>query len=185
MNPFDNWDEVQPANFNNVKLPADGYICKILDIELRTSKNGNEMLFVHLDIAVGNFKNYFTNKFENRKQYNDNPKFPCIFRILTRGKNLPRFKKFISNIENSNSNFNFKANHFNENSLKNKFVGFIFREEEFSFNDKHGFTIKPFSSASIEDIKNKNFSIPEPKLLKKEVYKSLGDDSLDEVDIPF
>ena len=178
MNPISNWDDID-TSFVDTPLIADGYICKILDAQIVTSKKNFEMLKLDLDISEGDFKNYFTSKFQQRKKFNANSKFPCSFYVLT--DNLQRFKKFISDVEKSNPNFNFKKCNFDEKALINKFVGFVFREEEFDFNSKRGFNVKPYFSTSTDNIRNKKFRVPPIKFLSDDMTEQNNNS----VDLPF
>ncbi len=74
----------QPGEFTN--LPAGGYVCKIVDSEFTTSKAGNDMLNLKLDIAEGDFANYYQYFFDRFKNWNNN----AIYRqlILDQKKNV-------------------------------------------------------------------------------------------------
>lgn len=118
-----------------VKLTPGGHICKIQGARVELSRNQKEMLVVAFDIMEGSeFDGYFADRYARAAKYNANAKWPGVFRaniINNEGKTNGFFKGFIEAVEASNSSYNFKATGGNEATLKGKFVGFNFGEEEF------------------------------------------------------
>ena len=147
MQGFDNWDDIQEKEVGDFpRIPADGYVMQILKAEITQSRNGNEMLVLALEVAEGEFKDYYKAKFDQKRNFKTDAKWPCIFRQLTRGNSAGFFKRLISNIEHSNQGYSFKGSNFDENTLKGKLVGFVFRDEEWDYNNKKDFTAKPYAS---------------------------------------
>ena len=190
---YDDWDNVQAVSQSS-KLPADGYVCKILKTELTQSSSGNEMLLFALDIHEGVYKGFFKEKFEFKKADNPSAKWPCILYQLTRGKSAGYFKSLILNIEKSNPGYSFKASNFDEASLINKLIGIVFREEEWKFNNKTGTSAKPYISKTVDDIRAHKFNVPDPLYLDGSSATSNNSASdiidssskkYDDIDVPF
>ena len=200
MKGYADWDNMQEKEVGEVqRIPAGGYVMRILGAEITMSRNGNEMLNLALEVNEGEYKDYFAERFEQKKGFNADAKWPCIFRQLTRGNSAGYLKRLIGNIERSNQGYSFKANNFDENTLKGKLVGFIFRDEEWEYNSKKDFTAKPYASRTVDDIRNKKFEVPKPLLLDgskgdtsaTSAATSNGNDMIDQsskyddMDVPF
>ena len=131
------YKKAQAFDGETVKLPAGGYICKILNVKNEKSKNGKKMLSVALDIAEGEFSGFFMSQYENRKKTSnpENPaKFPnaAVVRYVLEGDYwLNRFKGLMTSLEKSNDNFNWLECNHDENKIKGLHVGAIFGEEEY------------------------------------------------------
>ena len=119
----------KPGEFSN--LPAGGYVCKIVDAEFTTSKAGNDMLNLNVDIAEGDYTNYFQNFADRFKSWNNNAVYRQL--ILDSNKNVSSFfKGLLEIIEDSNSNFTAYANGGVDNkALVGKLIGFVFADEEY------------------------------------------------------
>ncbi len=155
-----------------IKLLRGGYICKILDAKVEKSKNGNDMLVLHIDIDEGEFKDYFSKQYENRlraSNANKIAKYPnnAILRTVLSGDNwINRFKGIITSIEKSNQGFNWTECKKDESKLIGLRVGAIFSEEEYENMDGTiGISVKLYQLRSTEAIKNQDYTIPERKKL--------------------
>ena len=171
----------QPGEFTN--LPAGGYVCKIVDSEFTTSKAGNDMLNLKLDIAEGDFANYYQYFFDRFKNWNNN----AIYRqlILDQKKNVSGFfKGLLEIIEDSNPNFTAYANNsVDTNALVDKRIGFVFAEEEYQKQNGDIATraVARFPK-TVSDIRDGDFTVPAIKKLDaSKVGKNSG--QLD-IDIP-
>ena len=140
------YKKAQAFDGETVKLPAGGYICKILNVKNEKSKNGKKMLSVALDIAEGEFSGFFMNQYENRKK-TSNPENPAKFP----------------------NNFSWLECNHDENKIKGLHIGAIFGEEEYEKMDGSiGTTTKVTQIRSTEIIKEGNYTVPEKKKLEKE-----------------
>lgn len=131
------WNEVQAVTGEFKNLPAGGYICKIVNAGLMISKTGKEMLQLAIDVADGEYTDYFYNIFKGRKANANGKevKWPCVYYQLTQGDSMGRFKGLLQNIEESNQGYKWQWGDDCELSLKGKLVGGKFREEEYIGND--------------------------------------------------
>lgn len=102
---------------------AGPYILGIVNAFTQNNRNSEQQLVLFLDIAEGEFKNYFrrqTDRF-NKNRY-------LRFYQNTEGKGTPYFKGTINAIEESNPGFQFD---FNDSTLVHKKLGGNLREEEY------------------------------------------------------
>lgn len=140
MRPIENWDKIAPVETGKAqRLPAGGYVCRIMDVQEDVSKNGRSMLKIALDISDGAYAGIFTKRFNQLAESalrsgKDRPKWPCIYYQLTDGEFEGRFKYVINCVEEANPGYRWN---WDEKSLKNRIIGGVFREEEFfGENDK-------------------------------------------------
>lgn len=159
-------------DYDNVKLVKDlqpgGYICKIIDAEttVEPGKFGTlagqfcQHLTIYIDIAEGECKDYYTDLFygmTDKKLWKGklNFYFPTEWDEPAKRKLK---KNVISPIEQSNPGFKWC---FNEQDLRDKFVGVLFYEREWEWEEKgiNGFTVTPYELVPIEEIRNKTYKI--------------------------
>lgn len=174
INKIENWDKVE-ANFGESKrLSAGGYICVILACKKEKSKNGKEMLVVNFDIAEGEFKGFYMDKYKNAPRDNANPvepKWKGKYYIVLEGEGYEgRLKAFITSIEESNEGYTWD---WNEENLKGKRFGGIFREEEFLYNGEVLTNAKLWQVRSVKKIIDGDFEVPKKKELPEEEKQSL------------
>ena len=70
MNKPANWDSVEAITGEYKKLPAGGYVCSIVRAECTKSKNGKEMLKLAIDIAEGEYKDFYLNQYLQEQERN-------------------------------------------------------------------------------------------------------------------
>lgn len=129
MNKPANWDSVEAITGEYKKLPAGGYVCSIVRAECTKSKNGKEMLKLAIDIAEGEYKDFYLNQYLQEQERNkEQAKWRCSYYQLTEGDSMGRFKGMLLNIEKSNPGYKWN---WNEKSLEGKLFGGVFREEEY------------------------------------------------------
>ena len=162
-----------PGEFS--KLPAGGYICQVINAEITTSKAGNPMLVLFLDIAEGDFQHHFKNALARVKSYSPDIKWDKsgIYRqlIFDNGKVSRFFKGLLNCFQKSNPNFSFKPHAFDENILRGSLIGFIFAEEEYLWNDEVKIRVFPKFPKSIEVIRAGVFKVPDIKRIENTTTK--------------
>ena len=159
------------------------YICGIYKAEDVSDK---EYLKITYDIVDGEFKGYYE---EMRK---NNPDWGWAGAYVKSYKEsaLPMFKRFCTAVSRSNGKFVFdggKVNH-DEKTLKGKKVGLLYRNKEWEYNDRHGWTTEAAGSDSIDNIREGKFRLLKDKPLKDKpvavpVFTDVTDE--DEGDLPF
>ena len=170
MKPINNWNEVQPImGGESQALPAGGYVCRVTAVKEDVSKASNkEMLVVNFDIAEGDYKDYYMNKYKNSTPKNDMEpiKWKGVYYITLEGENWEgRFKGFITALEQSNSGFQWNTCNWDTNRLVGLLFGGLFREEEFEGDRGVGKTTKLCWVRSAQEIREGNFEVPAPKPL--------------------
>lgn len=151
MNKPANWDSVEAITGEYKKLPAGGYVCSIVRAECTKSKNGKEMLKLAIDIAEGEYKDFYLNQYLQEQERNkEQAKWRGSYYQLTEGDSMGRFKGMLLNIEKSNPGYKWN---WNEKSLEGKLFGGVFREEEY-INRNGGLStaVKLISIRSVEEI---------------------------------
>ena len=152
------------------QLPVGGYICKILKAEEDRTKNGAPKLRLAIDVAEGEYKDFFLAQFNEEKRRDPQAKWRGTYETFVldvdNQSTNPWFKGLIQCIEQSNPGFRFN---FDENTLKGKRVGILFREEEFKGrNGDKRRVVKAFAARTVEVIQSGDYGEIEPKLLKEE-----------------
>lgn len=171
-------------------LPVGGHICRIIEAREATSKNGNPMIEVAIDIAEGGPDDgFYRSVYDYKKSKDANAKWPCVFRtsLLTKdGKTSGFFKGLITAIEESNTAYNFKSTGGDEKTLKNKMVGFNFGEEEWIKSDGSvGTSVKPFYAVSVSRVREGIDPPPIKKLKGGTAAASNGFKEVSDDELPF
>ena len=190
---IENWESVE-ANFGeSQRIKAGGYIIKILDARIEKSKSGQDMIVLRFDICDGEFTDYYTKKWkrakEQGKDYNWGGKYYIVIEIDGFDG---RLKALTTSVEKSNAGYTWN---WDEESLKGKIVGAIFRDEEYIMNGQVYTNAKIWQVRSVDVIRNGDFEIPKmkeltddqiEKLENEKANKSLGFGStVTDDDLPF
>lgn len=184
--------EIKKSVSASEPLPAGGYVAKILNAKVEEYSWG-EKLVISFDIAEGEYKDFF------RKQYNENTredkKWKGNFRLTVPQENNQYFdsqKRTFGNaiwaVEESNPSFRWA---WDENALKGKMVGVLFRNFEWEMDDgRSGWSTECCTFVSVDDVRTGNFKQPKDKPLKNNAVNNTPadefvpvDDSSD--DLPF
>jgi len=189
MRKPDNYDNTAAASVNNpYKLPVGAYKIIILDAAVR-EEFGSEKLVLRFDIADGNYKDFYANKFKRQKEADSQtqPKWKGIFKQNTSGKSTFYFKGLIKVIEDSNPGFHFN---FDESTLKGKKLGMVFAEKSFTNKqtNKEIFYVAADTPISIADLEAGNFEMPntnDKKSTNSAMPADMFDSNVDDADIPF
>lgn len=197
MKPINGWNEVKaPTEF--VELPAGGYVCKIMNAEVETFKSQDgstfEKLKVSIDIAEGDFANYYAENYRNQAE---EKKWKGVIRyyIPTEdGSDKDEWSKrtlkgFTEAVETSNLGYTWD---WDETKLKGKKVGIIFRREEWSYNGKSGWKTAPFKAIDATLAATGDFRMPKDKPLNPNTavsttpaFASNFEDVGNDEDLPF
>ena len=156
-------------------LPAGGYKCIIKNAVCAKTQNQKEYLKLEIDIAEGEYKDFYANKYKNDTR--ENKKWSGTWTIFTEGYEPETtnrvFKGLIELIKQSNENFTFQWNvEGNEKSLIGKKIGIVFRVEEFMTQDGQiKKATKPYFAVKYDDVEK--VQVPPEKLLNNSNEKSL------------
>lgn len=124
------WDKVEEAGTFE-SIPVGVYKLAIVEA---TDFPENDYIEFLVDIAEGPFRGFFTKLNKNSTGWSP----AATFRKYYSDKALPFFKGFITAVEKSNSNYNFKASQGNVTALKNKYIVGIFEKQQVPVVDENG-----------------------------------------------
>lgn len=170
-------------------LPAGGHKCIIKKVVCEKTQAGKEYLKIGFDIAEGEYKDFYQKKFANDTRPIEERKWSGIWTVFTEGYNPgttnPKFKGLITSVEASNLNFKFD---FNEQSLVDKKVGLVFREEDFLgvMDGQVHTAVKPFFAVAYD--KAEDAKVPNKKILSDNQVEQAFDTNTftaDNDDLPF
>lgn len=163
----DNWNEVKEFT-ERPKLPLDAYVCKVKQVAVQSNEYG-EQLCILFDIYEGDWRNFYADEYEGNTQANK--KWKGVLRQF-----LPKedgsqkdewtkssFKGMVSAFEKSNIGYTWN---WDENSLVGKLIGILFRNEEWEYEGKRGWAVRPFRAITVESARNGDFRLPKDKPLK-------------------
>lgn len=174
MRKIENFDSISAVgNFD--RPSGGGYVCIIKKVEDDPKK---EYLYLEFDIVEGKYKNYAADTAEHAGFW------PLKGYRSYSSKSLGFFKAFIEAVENTNKNFTWK---WDESDLINKGVGIVFREEEYEKRDGSiGRKLNAVEFKTAAQIRNGEFTVPEPKLLDRDQEAAPTQNTVsDPDDLPF
>jgi len=174
MQKPNNYDTTQEWGYSE-SIELGGHIMRIVRVEETHSTAGNEMLKIYLDTAKTDVQpDFFKKKYDDDTRPARSERDPegkiwgCISYQLTEDGNgncNRGLKTFISAVEKSNAGFMVQWGDNFAKSFENKFVGGIFREEEYiNKKGKAAMSPKMFAFCTVDEVKN-GVKIPEPKML--------------------
>ena len=171
------YDETTAFGVSEYKrLPADGYICRIIMAEEMTSSTGKPMVHIVYDIVEGDYKGYFMNLFQIRKKNNTDPtreiKWPfegqawvMVNDYEDANKTSRKFKGFCTAVEDSGTEIWNLNGELDLDRLKDAEVGIVFQSVECEYEGNTSWQTLPWGFRSIEAIATGDFFIPDEKPL--------------------
>ena len=158
MEKINGWETVEAKGMEDFKnLPIGAYECIIKDARINhNEENGKDTLKISIDIASGEYKDYFLKSYENDtridKKWNNN----AVKYLAFEGENVSYFKGFITCVENSNPGYTWD---WNEIKLKDKKICGVFLYEEYQKQDgTHGIKVRLNKFRSLDKMKDINIS---------------------------
>ena len=187
------------------KLPKGGYVLKILGAK-EEHYDWGDVIVLRFDIAEGEFKGHFQERYENR--YDENEKWKGTYRLNVPSpksnseEDQKKYKRqlgfFKSQIEaiNKSNNINIDCSkEWDVSILKGRLGGAVYNEKEYDYNGSKGFFANCHHLAEVEKIRSGDFKVPEATLLKNDsqtasspldVDKAYSDFvEIDDSDVPF
>ena len=134
MEIIKDFDKIEAKGMDDFKgLPIGAYECVIMDARVNhNEQSGKDTFKVSVDIASGEFKDYFRKMYENDtridRKWNNN----AVKYLSYTGDNVAFFKGCIKTIENSNIGYIWD---WDETKLKGKKVCGVFQYEEYEKQD--------------------------------------------------
>lgn len=154
MERINNWNEIDAKGMDDFRgLPIGAYECVIKDARINhNEQSGKDTFKVSIDIASGEYKDYFQKMYENDtridKRWNNN----AVRYLAYEGDNVAYFKGFITVVENSNVGYTWD---WDETKLKGKKVCGVFQYEEYEKQDgTKGVKVRLSKFRSLEKMKD-------------------------------
>ena len=161
-----NWNEVKEFS-ERAKLPLGAYVCKVKQCRVQDNDYGSQLAIL-FDIHEGEYKDFYAADFAANTQ--QDKKWKGVLRIW-----LPKddgsekdeftksiFKGLVTAFENSNLGYTWN---WNEKSLEGKLIGILFRNEEWAYDGKSGWAVRPFRAISVASVREEKFTLPKDKPL--------------------
>lgn len=175
MERIDNWDIVEAKGMDDFKsLPIGAYECVIKDARVnKNEETGKETFKVSIDIASGEYKDYFQKRFDNntmhpRKWDNNATRY-----LAFQGDNVSYFKGFITCVENSNIGYKWD---WDESKLTGKKICGVFQYEEYEKQDgTKAVKVRLNKFRSLEKMKELNDNVNDSVKLLNGSYVSIDD----------
>lgn len=183
--------DVKRAVSGRETLPAGGYVCQIMSAKVEDADWGSTLVIAH-DVCEGDSVGFFKRDYEQNDR--ENKKWRGIFRLKLPkedGTEQDAWKKralgnTIWAIEQSNPGF---AWDWDEKKLKGKKIGLIYRNREWSYDGRTGWTTEAGAAESVENIQTGRFRPLKDKALyvrPDEGPTAFGSGAAeDEGDLPF
>lgn len=163
-----NWNQVQEFT-EKVKLPLGAYVCKVQNVRVDSYDGNSAQLCICFDIAEGEYTGFYKREFDTNNS--ENKKFKGVLRIwLPKDDGTDKdewTKRTLKGVVTAfeRSNIGYKWN-WDERSLVGRMIGILFRNEEWEYEGKSGWTVRPFRAISVDSVRNGDFALPEDKPLK-------------------
>lgn len=134
MEIIKDFDKVEAKGMDDFKaLPIGAYECVIKEAEIyKSEQSGKESLRIAVDIASGEYKDYFQKRFDSNPNMDKRWDANGTKYLAFQGDNVSFFKGFITTIENSNVGYKWN---WDEKTLVGKKVCGVFLYEEYENQD--------------------------------------------------
>lgn len=164
-----NWNDVKEFS-DRQKLPLGAYVCKVRNAIVQGSERG-EQLCILFDITEGEHAGFFANEFN--ASTNPDKKWKGVLKQWLPKDNgtekdewtKSSLKGMTTAFEKSNTGYCWD---WNETSLIGRLIGVLFRNEEWEYEGKTGWAVRPFRAISVDSVRDATFTLPKDKPLKKE-----------------
>lgn len=161
-----NWNEVQEFS-DRQKLPLGAYVCKVKQVRIQDNSFGSQLCLL-FDISEGEYAGFFQKDYAGNTA--QDKKWRGVLRVWIPADDGSEkdeitkrgFKGMVTSFEKSNPGYVWD---WNENSLVGKQVGILFRNEEWDYNGKHGWAVRPFRAISVDSVRDESYTLPKDKPL--------------------
>lgn len=175
MERIENWETVEAKGMEDFKaLPIGAYECVIIGAMVNHNEQSGKNTFkVAIDIATGEYKDYFKKRFDNNtnsdKKWDNN----AVRYLAYEGDNVSYFKGFITCVENSNVGYKWD---WDESKLKGKKICGVFQYEEYEKQDgSKAVKVRLNKFRSLDKMKEANENLSDSVKLLNGSYMSIDD----------
>ena len=171
-----NWENVREFT-DREKLPLGAYVCRVKGVRIDAYDATSAQLVIQFDIAEGEYADFYKREYDANTM--ENKKFKGVLRVW-----LPKddgsqndewtkstFKGMCTAFEKSNPGYVWN---WDERSLVGRMVGVLFRNEEWEYDGKTGWAVRPFRAISVDSVRSGDFTMPKDKPLKKNTDGGFG-----------
>jgi hypothetical protein len=172
-----NWETVREFT-EREKLPLDAYVCRVKGVRIDVYDATSAQLVIQFDITEGEYADFYKREYAANTM--ENKKFKGVLRVW-----LPKddgsqndewtkstFKGMVTSFEKSNPGYVWN---WDEKSLVGRMVGILFRNEEWEYDGKTGWAVRPFRAISVDSVRSGNFTLPKDKPLKDKASGGYGE----------
>jgi len=153
MEKINDWEKVEAKGMEDFKaLPIGAYECVIKEANVHKSEtSGKESFRVAVDIASGEYKDYYQNRYDSNNNANKKWDNNATRYLAFQGDNVAYFKGFITSVENSNVGYTWD---WDETKLVGKKICGVFQYEEYENQEgKKGVKVRLTKFRSLDKIK--------------------------------
>lgn len=153
MEKINNWEQVEAKGMEDFKaLPIGAYECVIKEANIhKNEQTGKESFRVAVDIASGEYKDYYQNRYDSNSNSNKKWDNNATRYLAFEGDNVAYFKGFITSVENSNVGYTWD---WDESKLVGKKICGVFQYEEYENQEgKKGVKVRLNKFRSLDKIK--------------------------------
>jgi hypothetical protein len=165
-----NWNEVQ-APTESRKLDITAAVVGIKQAKVQEDDFGAKLCIL-FDIAEGDYTGWYEQDFKSQQpRPGEDKRWKGVLRLW-----LPKhdgsekdewtirtLKGFTTAIEKSNPGYQWN---WDERSLAGKYIGILYRNEEWEWEGKTGWSKRPFRAISIDSVREGSFKAPKDRPLK-------------------
>lgn len=158
-------------------LPAGGYVVKLIDAKVEQNSNGSESLVIAYDVAEGEYTGHYRDAFNSDTRADR--KWRGTYRLFIPtgdgsekdGWSVNSFNNLIACLEESNPGYHWD---WNEKGLKGKLLGLVYRNKEWEYEGKTGWTTEAASVYAAQDIRDGKFKAAKDKPLRNKPAQNGG-----------
>lgn len=170
-----NWNEVKEFS-DRQKLPVGAYVCKVKRAAVQSDQYGDKLCIL-FDIVEGEFSGFYNDEYKANTK--EDKKWKGVLRqFIPKDDGSEKdewtkrsFKGLTTSFEKSNPGYSWN---WDENSLAGKLVGILFRNEEWEYDGKTGWSVRPFRAISVDSVREEDFTLPKDKPLKNKSDSGYG-----------
>lgn len=150
-------------------LPAGGYVVKVLDA-IEKFYDWGSVLLISFDVVEGQHKDFFAADYRNQTQ--EDKKWRGTYRLRVPmddgsekdGWTKNAFNNAMYAFESSNQGFHWN---WDESKLKGLLVGALYRNKEWEYDGRTGWTTECCTLVPVADVRENTFKMPKDKPLAK------------------
>lgn len=173
MEKIQGWETVEAKGMDDFKaLPIGAYECVIVGAAVhKNEETGKQSFKVAVDIASGEYKDYFKKRFDANTNSNKKWDNNAVRYLGYEGESVSFFKGFITSVENSNTGYKWD---WEESKLKGKKICGVFQYEEYEKQDgSRGVKVRLNKFRSLD--KMKDIEVSDSVRLLNGKYMSIDD----------